>query len=72
MEFIKDQSMKKKFVSLVPLSSAAKFRFATEMDHFHACMVLGETDDMFDLVSLNGQYLTKVPKKGNSHWQVVK
>lgn len=65
-------SQKKKFVSLVPLSKEAKYRFITSMDCFHSCQVVEENSDMFKLVSLNGQYHTIVPKSGNEHWEVVK
>jgi len=64
--------MKKKFVCLVPLSSEAKFRFNTLMNRFHSCQILNETDNMLELISLNGEYQTKVPKTGNLHWKVIK
>lgn len=63
---------KKKFVSLVPLSIEAKYRFATSMNSFHACQVVEESSNMLKLVSLNGEYHTIVPKTGNEHWEVVK
>jgi tRNA A37 methylthiotransferase MiaB len=31
-----------------------------------------ETEDEFFLVSINRQYHTWIPKKGNEHWEVVK
>jgi len=42
------------------------------MNRFHSCQILNETDNMLELISLNGEYQTKVPKTGNLHWKVIK
>jgi hypothetical protein len=65
-------SQKKKFVSLIPLSKEAKYRFFTSMDCFHSCQVIEESSEMLKLVSLNGQYHTTLPKVGNEHWKIEK
>lgn len=64
--------MKKKFVSVVPLSKQAKIRFAEDMDLFHSCVVEKETDNMLYLQSLNKQYRFCVEKKDNYHWRIEK
>ncbi len=64
--------VKKKFVNVEPISSAAKNRFVNIMNSFHACEVEQETDDKLFLVSINRQYCTWVPKEGNEHWEIVK
>jgi hypothetical protein len=64
--------VKKKFVNVEPISSAAKNRFVNIMNSFHACEVEQEKDDMYFLSSLNKKYYMWLPKKGNEHWKVVK
>jgi len=64
--------MKKKFVSVTPLSSRAKNRFINIMDNFHSCEVEQETENKFFLVSLNRQYCSWIQKTGNEHWKVEK
>lgn len=67
---------KQKRVSVVPLSSKAKNRFANIMDQFHMCTVEQEKVidgvDHFFLVSMNRMYCFWVPKKGNEHWKIEK
>lgn len=63
---------KRKFVSVVPLSSKAKNRFHNLMDSFHSCEVEQEKDNLMFLVSLNRQYCFWVQKTGNEHWKVEK
>jgi hypothetical protein len=67
---------KLKRVSVIPLSSKAKNRFANIMDNFHTCTVEQEkvidgVDHLF-LVSMNRMYCFWVPKKGNEHWKIEK
>lgn len=63
---------KKKFVNLVPVSKEAKFRFFSEMNSFHGCEVKEETEDMYFVKSLNGQYFTWIHKQNSDHWKIVK
>lgn len=49
-----------------------KYRFFTEMNSFHGCEVKKETDQMYFLKSINGQYLTWVHKEDSDHWKIVK
>ena len=67
---------KQKRVSVVPLSSKAKNRFANIMDQFHMCTVEQEKVidgvDHFFLVSMNRLYCFWVPVKGNEHWKIEK
>jgi hypothetical protein len=67
---------KTKRVSVTPLSSKAKNRFANNMELFHTCVVEQEklisgVPHIF-LVSLNKQYCFWVPEKGNEHWKIEK
>jgi hypothetical protein len=64
--------MKKKFVSVTPISKKAKIRFFEDMDLFHSCLVENETDTMLYLQSLNKQYRFCVEKTGNYHWKIEK
>lgn len=64
--------MKKKFVSVIPISKQAKIRFSQEMDLFHSCLVEKETDNMLYLQSLNKQYRFCVEKKDSTHWRIEK
>jgi hypothetical protein len=64
--------IKQKFIAVSPLSSKAKNRFIDEMDRFHSCKIVHETDEMFYLSSLNKQYFFCCPKQGNMHWKVEK
>ena len=67
---------KLKRVSVIPLSSKAKNRFANIMDNFHTCTVEQEKVidgvEHFFLVSMNRMYCFWVPKKGNDHWKIEK
>ena len=63
---------KKKFVNLIPISKEAKFRFFSEMNSFHGCEVKEETEDMYFVKSLNGQYFTWIHKQNSDHWKIVK
>lgn len=63
---------KRKFVCVEPVSSLAKFRFDTEMDHLHSCYVDEEKDDQMFLTSVNGKYKFTMMKKKDSNWQIVK
>jgi hypothetical protein len=67
---------KQKRVSVTPISSKAKNRFANIMGLFHTCTV--EQEKMIDgiehlfLVSMNKMYCFWVPSKGNEHWKIEK
>ena len=63
---------KKKFVNLIPISKEAKYRFFSDMNSFHGCEVKEETDEMYFLKSINGQYFTWVHKENSDHWEIVK
>lgn len=63
---------RRKFVNLIPVSKEAKYRFSLDMNSFHGCEVKEETDDMYFLKSINGQYFTWVHKQNSDHWKVVK
>jgi hypothetical protein len=73
---VKTMTTKTKRVSVVPLSSKAKNRFANIMDQFHMCTVEQEKVidgvEHFFLVSMNRMYCFWVPKKGNEHWKIEK
>jgi len=64
--------IKKKFVSVTPLSSKAKNRFVNIMQSLHSCEVEQETSDKFFLVSINRQYCFWIQKNGNEHWKIEK
>ena len=63
---------KRQFVNLIPISKEAKYRFFSTMDSFHGCEVKEETEDMYFVKSLNGQYFTWVHKQNSDHWEIVK
>jgi len=42
------------------------------MNSFHGCEVKEETEDMYFLKSINGQYFTWVHKQNSDHWEIVK
>jgi hypothetical protein len=66
------KKVKKKIVSVIPLSNIAKDRFDNIMDKFHSCKIEKETEDLFLLSSLNQQYIFWCPKVGNEHWKLAK
>lgn len=72
MNSMETPKIKKKFVSVTPLSSKAKNRFINIMQSLHSMEVEQETDTMFFLVSINRMYCTWVPKTGNEHWGISK
>ena len=63
---------KRQFVNLIPISKEAKYRFFSDMNSFHGCEVKEETEDMYFLRSINGQYFTWVHKQNSDHWEIVK
>jgi hypothetical protein len=62
--------VKKKFISVVPLSNQATDRFVNIMKSFHSCQIEKETPDKFFLISLNRQYCFWIQKQGNEHWKI--
>ena len=63
--------MKRKFVSVEPISVIAKNRFVEDMNSFHSCVIEQEKDDMIHLASINKCYYFWLPKEGNEHWKVI-
>lgn len=65
-------AIKRKFVCVEPISSMAKLRFDTEMDHLHSCYIDDEKDGTLFLTSVNGKYKFSMKKKEDKNWIVVK
>ncbi len=63
--------MKRKFVSVEPISAIAKNRFVEDMQSLHSCVVQKEQEDMMHLASINQCYYFWLPKEGNEHWKVI-
>ena len=63
--------MKRKFVSVEPISVIAKNRFVEDMNSFHSCVIEQEKDDMIHLASINKCYYFWLPREGNEHWKVI-
>lgn len=63
--------MKKKFVTVQPVSDDAKDRFVNIMDSFHSCVVEQEENEMLFLASLNKCYYFTLPRGGNEHWKII-
>ena len=63
--------MKRKFVSVEPISVIAKNRFVEDMQSLHSCVIEQEKDDMIHLASINKCYYFWLPKEGNEHWKVI-
>ena len=72
MNSMKTPRMKKRFVSVTPLSFKARNRFINIMSSLHSCEVKQETTDKFFLVSINRQYCFWIQKEGNEHWKIEK
>ena len=64
--------MKRKFVSVEPISVIAKNRFVEDMQSLHSCVVQKEQEDMIYLSSINKCYFFCLPREGNEHWRIVK
>ena len=64
--------MKKRFVTVEPVSAKAKNRFVNIMNSFHSCEVEQEKDNLLFLASINRKYFMWLPKEGNEHWKIVK
>ena len=64
--------MKRKFVSVEPISVIAKNRFVEDMQSLHSCVVQKEQEDMIYLSSINKCYFFWLPREGNEHWRIVK
>lgn len=62
---------KRKFVSIVPKSEAAKQFFLEHMNSLHTCRIKNETEENYDLVTIN-RIRISVNKKGNEHWEIKK
>lgn len=69
---MKTPKTKKRLLSVSPLSSKAKNRFANIMDSLHSCVIEQEVDDKFFLVSINKKYCFWIQKTGNEHWKIEK
>ena len=64
--------MKKRFVTVEPVSARAKNRFVNIMNSFHSCEVEQEKDNLLFLASINRKYFMWLPREGNEHWKIVK
>jgi hypothetical protein len=53
------------------MSLNAKFFFNMELDSFHSCKILKETDDQYLVKSINEQQKFWIEKTGNQHWKVT-
>jgi hypothetical protein len=65
-------TIKRKFVCVQPVSSMAKLRFNTEMDHLHSCYVDEENDGVMFLTSVNQRYKFTMSKKNDENWTIIK
>jgi len=63
--------VKRKMVSVEPISNKAKNRFANTMDKLHGCHVEQETDNQMFLASINKQYFFWVEKVNDPNWKVI-
>lgn len=64
--------MKSKFICVSPKSIEAKVDFETDFMLLHSCKVLNEDDDFYYLENLKKNYIFKVHKRVDSHWEILK
>ena len=64
--------MKTKFVTVKPISSKAKNRFANQMDNLHSCRVEKRQYGKLYLSSISGRYKFSMHESCDDHWEVVK
>jgi len=64
--------MKTKFVTVKPISSKAKNRFANLMDLLHSCRVEKEDQEKMFLASISGRYHFWMSKENDSNWSIIK
>lgn len=64
--------MKKKIISVSPISKIAKDRFIHRMNSFHSCFVDKENENNYYLSSLNNEYHFILEKSGSEHWKICK
>lgn len=64
--------IKRKIITVNPISKLAKIRFEEMMDSLHSCYVEGEDDAMMFLCSVNKKYQFIVNKKNDTNWKLIK
>ncbi len=64
--------IKRKIISVEPISPKAKERFSDYMDNLHSCYVEDEDTMKFFLCSINKKYRFVIDKKKDENWKLVK
>lgn len=64
--------IKRKIISVEPISLKAKQRFNDYMDSLHSCYVEEEDTNQFFLCSINKKYRFVIDKKKDENWKLVK
>ena len=64
--------MKRKIITVEPISSIANLRFDADMDKLHSCYVDNEENGNLFLSSINGKYKFSMSKKKDPNWIIVK
>lgn len=64
--------VKRKIVTIDPLTKIAQERFEDYMDGLHSCYVDDEVNGILYLTSVNKKYKFTMNKKNDTNWKLVK
>lgn len=64
--------IKRKIVTIDPISKLAKERFEDYMDGLHSCYIDDEVNEVLYLTSVNKKYKFTMHKKEDINWKLIK
>lgn len=64
--------IKRKIVTIDPISKLAKERFEDYMDGLHSCYIDDEVNEVLYLTSVNKKYKFTMHKKKDINWKLIK
>lgn len=64
--------VKRKIITVEPISNVSKNRFNSLMSNLHSCYVDDEKDDTMYLTSVNGKYKFTMSTKDDFNWRIIK
>jgi hypothetical protein len=69
---LEKNKIKRKIVTIDPISKLAQERFEENMDGLHSCYVDDEVNETLYLTSVNKKYKFTMSKKNDSNWKLTK
>jgi hypothetical protein len=69
---LENTKIKRKIVTIDPISKLAQERFDEYMDGLHSCYIDDEVNETLYLTSVNRKYKFTMNKKNDNNWKLIK